>query len=196
MLSEEETAIGQREKVRYRFLDAASDVVAVGDRLAPGDGLPAVPAGKVRELHPDFDLLPAQDTIRRFCDSRGTHVEVEPLGRLNVVLALRPVHLENGTGADIVTFAVTPVPSPTVVREYPRLLTAVIMVSLLWAGLGVPLDPREPPTAARSRQARRHRRPDGCTPPRELLQRTSSSRSSRRSRPRPRSASRFSISTT
>jgi diguanylate cyclase (GGDEF)-like protein len=62
-------------------------------------------------------------------------VEVEPLGRLNVVLALRPVHLENGTGADIVTFAVAPVPSPTVVREYPRLLTAVIMVSLLWAGL-------------------------------------------------------------
>jgi diguanylate cyclase (GGDEF)-like protein len=136
MLSDEEIALGQRENVRYRFLDAASDVVAVGDRLAPGDACQQFLAGKIHDLHPDFDLLPAQDTIRRFCEGRGTHVEVEPLGQLNVVLALRPVHLENGMGgADIVTFAVAPVPSPLVVREYPWLLAFVILVSLLWAGL-------------------------------------------------------------
>lgn len=135
MLSDEHPAVTQSENVRYRFLDAASDVVAVGDRLAPGDVCQQFLAGKISELHPDFDLLPAQDTIRRFCESRGTHVEIEPLGRLNVVLALRPVHLENGMGADIVTFAVAPVPSPLVVREYPRLLTVVILASLLWAGL-------------------------------------------------------------
>jgi diguanylate cyclase (GGDEF)-like protein len=135
MLSDEHPAVTQSENVSYRFLDAASDVVAVGDRLAPGDVCQQFLAGKISELHPDFDLLPAQDTIRRFCESRGTHVEIEPLGRLNVVLALRPVHLENGMGADIVTFAVAPVPSPLVVREYPRLLTVVILASLLWAGL-------------------------------------------------------------
>jgi hypothetical protein len=135
MLSDEQSAAMQSENVRYRFLDAASDVVAVGDRLAPGDACQQFLAGKVRELHPDFDLPPAQDTIRRFCDNRGAHMEIEPLGQLNVVLALRPVHLESGMGADIVTVAVTPVPSPLVVREYPRLLTLVILVSLLWAGL-------------------------------------------------------------
>jgi diguanylate cyclase (GGDEF)-like protein len=107
----------------------------MSDRLAPGDACEQFLAGKIRELHPDFDLPPAQDTIRRFCDGRGTHVEMEPLGQLNVVLALRPVHLENGMGADIVTFSVAPVPSPLVVREYPLLLTLVFLVSLLWAGL-------------------------------------------------------------
>jgi diguanylate cyclase (GGDEF)-like protein len=135
MLGDEQLGAMQSENVRYRFLDAASDVVAVGDRLAPGDTCLQFLGGKIRELHPDFDLLSAQDTIRRFCENRGAHVEIEPLGQLNVVLALRPVHLENGTGADIVTFAVAPVPSPLVVREYPRLLTSVILVSLLWAGL-------------------------------------------------------------
>ena len=135
MLSDEQLAATQSQSARYRFLDAASDVVAVDDRLAPGDACLQFLGGKIRELHPDFDLLPAQDTIRRFCENRGTHVEIEPLGQLNVVLALRPVHLEKGLGADIVTFAVTPVPSPLVVREYPWLLTSVILVSLLWASL-------------------------------------------------------------
>ncbi len=133
MLSDEPTLAQQKENVRYRFLDAASDVVAVGDRLVPGDVCIQFLAGKIRELHPDFDLLPARDTITRFCENRGAHVEIEPLGQLNVVLALRPVHLENGMGADIVTFAVAPVPSPLVVREYPRLLTLVILASLLLA---------------------------------------------------------------
>ena len=135
MLSDEQLGAMQRENVRYHFLDAASDVVAVGDRLAPGDACLQFLGGKIQELHPDFDLPSAQDTIRRFCDNRGTHMEIEPLGRLNVVLALRPVHLKNGMGADIVTFAVAPVPSPLVVRVYPRLLTLMILVSLLWAGL-------------------------------------------------------------
>jgi diguanylate cyclase (GGDEF)-like protein len=133
MLREEE--IGSREHLRYHFLNAESDVVAVGDQLGPGDGCPQFLSSKIREWHPDFDLPPAQDTIRRFCENRGTHVEIEPLGQLNVVLALRPVHLENGTGADIVTIAVEPVPSPRIVREYPQLLTLVILVSLLWAVL-------------------------------------------------------------
>jgi diguanylate cyclase (GGDEF)-like protein len=134
MLRQEETGVPSTEKLRYRFLNAESDVVAVGDRLVPGDACLQFLSGKIRELHPDFDLPAARDTIRRFCENRGTHVEVEPLGQLNIVLALRPVHLENGMGADIVTFAVAPVPSPLIVREYPWLLTLVILISLLWAG--------------------------------------------------------------
>ena len=135
MLSHEHVGTIHSENTRYRFLNAESDVVAVGDQLAPGDACLRFLSDKIRELHPDFDLLPAQDTIRRFCDSRGTHVEIEPLGQLNVVIALRPVQLENGTGADIVTVAVAAIPPPMVVREYPQLLTFVILVSLLCAGL-------------------------------------------------------------
>jgi hypothetical protein len=72
MLSDEQLGAMQSENVRYHFLDAASDVVAVGDRLAPGDACLQFLGGKIRELHPDFDLPAAQDTIRRFCDNRGT----------------------------------------------------------------------------------------------------------------------------
>ena len=128
-------AVPSHATIGYRFLDGASDVVVAGDFLAPGDACVQFLSAKIHELHPDFDLAPAKDTIRHFCDDRGTHGEIEPLGHLNVVLALRPVHLQNGVGVDIVTLPVAPVPSPLIVRKYPRLLTVVTLVSLLCAGL-------------------------------------------------------------
>jgi diguanylate cyclase (GGDEF)-like protein len=118
----------------YHFLEAASDVVAVGNRLAPGDACVGFLSTQIHEINPDLDLATAQDTIRRFCNSRGRHVEVEPVGQSNVVLALRPVHLENGMGANIVTFAVAPIPSLLILRNYPRLLAIIILFSLVCAG--------------------------------------------------------------
>jgi diguanylate cyclase (GGDEF)-like protein len=135
MLSDEQLAAAQSQSTKYRFLDAKSDLVDVGDRLAPGDACQQFLGDKIRESHPDFDVVAAQETIRRFCNSRGTHVEIEPLGEFSIVLALRPVRLGSGTGVDILTFAVAPVPSPLVVREYSRLLIAVLLISLLWAAL-------------------------------------------------------------
>jgi diguanylate cyclase (GGDEF)-like protein len=90
---------------------------------------------KIHELHPEFELVPAHVTIRYFCDSRGAHGEIQPLGQLNAVLALRQVHLESGTGIEIVTVPVNPLPSPLILREYPWLLASVVLVSMLCAGL-------------------------------------------------------------
>jgi hypothetical protein len=62
--------------------------------------------------------------------------EIEPLGQLSAVLALRSVHLESGgTGIEIMAVPATPLPSPLIVREYPRLLGLVALASLLCAGL-------------------------------------------------------------
>jgi diguanylate cyclase (GGDEF)-like protein len=121
--------------VSHPFLEGASDVIVVGDRLEPGEACVQFLFGKVHELHPEFDLVPAHDTFRHFCDSRGAHGEIQPLGQLNVVLALRPVHLEGGMGIEIMTVPVTTLPSPLIVREYPWLLSSVFLVSLLWTGL-------------------------------------------------------------
>src|SRR5262249_748252 len=90
---------------------------------------------KIHEFHPEFDLVPAYDTIRHFCDSRGAHGEIEPLGQLNAVLALRPVHLESAIGVEIMTVPVSPLPSPLIVREYPWLFALAVLVSLVCAGL-------------------------------------------------------------
>ena len=90
---------------------------------------------KIHELHPEFDPAPAHDTLRHFCDSRGIHGEIQPIGQLNVVLALRPVHLGSGIGIEIMTVPVSPLPSPLIVREYPWLLLFVFLISLLCAGL-------------------------------------------------------------
>lgn len=119
----------------YHFLDTASDVVPVGDRLTPGNACVSFLSIQIHELHPDLDLAAAQDTIRRFCNGRGTHAEVEPIGQLNVVLALRPVHIENGMGVNIVTFTVAPIPSLLILRKYPRLLAIIILFSLVCAGV-------------------------------------------------------------
>jgi diguanylate cyclase (GGDEF)-like protein len=121
--------------VSHAFLEGASDVIVVGDRLEPGESCVQFLSGKIHELHPEFNVVPAHDTVRHFCDSRGAHGEIQPLGELSVVLALRPVHLEGGMGIEIMTVPVTPLPSPLVVREYPWLLSLVLLVSLLWAGL-------------------------------------------------------------
>jgi diguanylate cyclase (GGDEF)-like protein len=121
--------------VSHPFLEGASDVIVVGDHLAPGEACAQFLSDKIHELHPEFDLVPAHDTVRHFCDSLGAHGEIQPLGELSVVLALRPVHLEGGMGIEIMTVPVTPLPSPLVVREYPWLLSLVFLVSLLWAGM-------------------------------------------------------------
>jgi diguanylate cyclase (GGDEF)-like protein len=121
--------------VNHPFLEGASDVIVAGDRLAPGEACVQFLSDKIHELHPDFDLVHAHDTVRHFCDSRGAHGEVQPLGQLNAVLALRPVHLEAGMGIEVMTVPVTPLPSPLVVGQYPHLLSFVFLVSLLWAGL-------------------------------------------------------------
>lgn len=121
--------------VGHPFLDGASDVIVVDDRLAPGEACVQFLSDKIRELHPEFDLVPAHDTVRHFCDSRGAHGEIQPLGQLTAVLALRPVHLDGGMGIEIMTVPVTPLPSPLIVREYPWLLLFVFLVSLLCAGL-------------------------------------------------------------
>jgi diguanylate cyclase (GGDEF)-like protein len=122
-------------KVSHPFFEGASDVIVVGDRLAPGEACVQFLSDKIHELHPEFDLVSAHDTVLHFCNSRGAHGEIEPLGQLNAVLALRPVHLESGMGIEIMTVPVTPLPSPLIVREYPWLVSFVFLVSLLWAGL-------------------------------------------------------------
>jgi diguanylate cyclase (GGDEF)-like protein len=121
--------------VSHPFLEGAADVIVVGDRLAPGEACVQFLSDKIHELHPEFDPVPAHDTVRHFCDSRGAHGEIQPIGLFNVVLALRPVHLESGMGIEIMTVPVSPLPSPFVVREYPWLLLFVFLVSLLCAGL-------------------------------------------------------------
>jgi diguanylate cyclase (GGDEF)-like protein len=123
-------------KVSHPFLEGASDVIVAGDRLAPGEACLQFLSDKIHELHPEFDLVPAHDTIRHFCDNRGSHGEIEPLGQLSAVLALRSVHLESGgLGIEIMTVPATALPSPLIVREYPRLLGLVGLASLLCAGL-------------------------------------------------------------
>jgi diguanylate cyclase (GGDEF)-like protein len=121
--------------VGHPFLEGAADVIVVGDRLAPGEGCVQFLSDKIHELHPEFDPVPAHDTVRHFCDSRGAHGEIQPIGLLNVVLALRPVHLESGMGIEIMTVPVSPLPSPLIVRQYPWLLLFAFLVSLLCAGL-------------------------------------------------------------
>ena len=133
MLNEGENA--SSSTVGHPFLEGAADVIAVGDRLAPGEACVQFLSDKIHELHPEFDPVPAHDTVRHFCDSRGAHGEIQPIGLLNVVLALRPVHLESGMGIEIMTVPVSPLPSPLIVREYPWLLLFVFLVSLLCAGL-------------------------------------------------------------
>jgi GGDEF domain-containing protein len=112
-----------------------SDVVFAGDRLAPGEACVKFVSEKVREFHPEFDLATAHDTIRHFCNDAGARGEIEPIGQLNAVLALRPVHLENGMGIEIMAVPVTPLPSPLIVGEYPWLLGLVTLISLLCAGV-------------------------------------------------------------
>src|SRR5262245_35808479 len=114
--------------ISHAFLEGASDVIVVGDRLAPGEACVQFLSAKIHELHPEFDLVPAHDTIRHFCDSRGAHGEIQPLGLVNAVLALRPVHLDGGMGIEIMTVPVAPLPSPWVVREYPWLLSLAFLV--------------------------------------------------------------------
>ena len=134
MLSEGTSA--SNGKVSHPFLEGASDVIAAGDRLAPGQACVQFLSDKIHELHPEFDLVPARDTIRHFCDSGGAHGEIEALGQLSAVLALRSVHLESGgIGIEIMTVPATPLPSPLIVGEYPRLLGLVVLASLLSAGL-------------------------------------------------------------
>ena len=134
--------------VSHPFLEGASDVIVVGDRLAPGEACVQFLSDKIHELHPEFDLVPAHDTVRHFCDSRGAHGEIQPLGQLSVVLALRPVHLEGGMGIEIMTVPVTPLPSPLVVREYPWLLSFAFLVSLLCGWSGLSLATSLPPSAS------------------------------------------------
>jgi hypothetical protein len=98
MFNERVTANG---KVSHPFLEGASDVILAGDLLAPGEACVQFLSDKIHELHPEFDLVPAHDTIRHFCDSGGSHGEIEPLEQLNAVLALRQVHLESGAGVEI-----------------------------------------------------------------------------------------------
>lgn len=62
-------------------------MIIAGDHLVPGEACVEFLLDKTHELHPEFDLGPARDTIRHFCDSRGGHGEIEPLGRLSAVLA-------------------------------------------------------------------------------------------------------------
>jgi diguanylate cyclase (GGDEF)-like protein len=131
----EEGVNASNVRVSHPFLEGASDVIVAGDHLVPGGACVQFVSEKIHEFHPEFDLVPAQDTIRHFCNSGGAHGEIEPLGQLNAVLALRPVHLENGMGIEIMTVPVTPLPSPLIVREYPWLLALVVLVSLLCAGL-------------------------------------------------------------
>ena len=134
MFSEEiDTSDG---RVSHPFLEGASDVIVAGDHLAPGGACLEFLSNKIHELHPEFDLVPAHDTIRHFCDSSGAHGEIEPLGQLSAVLALRSVHLETGgIGIEIMAVPATPLPSPLIVREYPRLLGVVVLASLSCAGL-------------------------------------------------------------
>jgi len=122
-------------RISHAFLEGASDVIMAGDRLAPGEACVQFLSDKIRELHPEFDLVPAHDTIRHFCDSGGSHGEIEPLGQLNAVLALRQVHLESGIGIEIMAVPVTSLPSPLIVAEYPMLLALVALLSLTCAGL-------------------------------------------------------------
>jgi diguanylate cyclase (GGDEF)-like protein len=129
---ETDTANG---RVSHPFLEGASDVIVAGDRLAPGEDCTQFLSDKIHELHPEFDLVIAHDTIRHFCDSGGAHGEIEPLGQLNAVLALRQVHLESGVGVEIMAVPVTTLPSPLVVREYPLLVALVVLLSLTGAGL-------------------------------------------------------------
>ena len=119
----------------HPFLEGASDVIVADDRLAPGETCAQFLSDKIHELHPEFDVTSAHDTVRHFCDSRGAHGEIQPLGQLSVVLGLRPVHLEGRLGIEIMTVPVTPLPSPLVVREFPRLLSFAFLISLFWAGL-------------------------------------------------------------
>jgi diguanylate cyclase (GGDEF)-like protein len=122
-------------RISHAFLEGASDVIMAGDRLAPGEACVQFLSDKIRELHPEFDLVPAHDTIRHFCDNGGSHGEIEPLGQLNAVLALRQVHLESGIGVEIMAVPVTSLPSPFIVAEYPTLLALVALLSLTCAGL-------------------------------------------------------------
>jgi diguanylate cyclase (GGDEF)-like protein len=123
-------------KIDHPFLEGTSDVIDAGDRLVPGAACTQFLSDKIHALHPEFDLVPAQDTIGHFCDSGGAHGEIEPLGQLSAVLALRSVHLENGgTGIEIMTVPATSIPSPLIVREYPRLLGVALFSSLLCGGL-------------------------------------------------------------
>jgi diguanylate cyclase (GGDEF)-like protein len=131
----EEGVNASNGKVSHSFLEGASDVVFAGDRLAPGEACVRFVSEKVHEFHPEFDLAPAHDTIRHFCDDGGSRGEIEPIGQLNAVLALRPVHLESGMGIEIMTVPVTALPSPLIVREYPWLLALAALVSLLCAGV-------------------------------------------------------------
>jgi diguanylate cyclase (GGDEF)-like protein len=123
-------------KVSHPFLEGTSDVIVAGDRLAPGQVCVQFLSDKIHELHPEFDLVPARETIRHFCDSSGAHGEIEPLGQLSAVLALRSVHLESGgLGIEIMAVPATPIPSPLIVSEYPRLLGLAVLASLFCAGL-------------------------------------------------------------
>ena len=120
-------------RVYHPFLEGASDVIVAGDRLTPGESCVQFLSAKIHELHPEFELVPAQDTIRHFCDSRGAHGEIQPLGQLNAVLALRQVHLDGGIGIEIMTVPVASLPSPLIVQEYRWSLALVALVSLLCA---------------------------------------------------------------
>ena len=62
----------------HPFLEGASDVIVIGDHLAPGEACAQFLSDKIHELHPEFDLAPAHDTVRHFCDSRGAHGEIQP----------------------------------------------------------------------------------------------------------------------
>ena len=64
--------------------------MTIATGVEPGESCAQFLSGKIHELHPEFDVVPAHDTVRHFCDSRGAHGEIQPLGQLNVVLALRP----------------------------------------------------------------------------------------------------------
>ncbi len=128
-------SVAPTRKVSHPFLEGTSDVIVAGDRLAPGEACLQFLSDKIQELHPEFDLVPAHDTIRHFCDRSGSHGEIEPLGQLNAVLALRQVHLENGIGVEIMAVPVTSLPSPLIVGEYPWLLGLVGLLSLTCAGL-------------------------------------------------------------
>ncbi|MBV9628221.1 MAG: GGDEF domain-containing protein, partial [Xanthobacteraceae bacterium] len=131
----EEGVNASNGKVSHPFLEGTSDVIIADDRLAPGEACVQFLSGKIHEFHPEFDLVSAHDTIRHFCDSRGAHGEIEPIGQLNAVLALRPVHLESAMGVEIMTVPVTPLPSPLIVGEYPWLLGLAVLVSLVSAAL-------------------------------------------------------------
>ncbi len=53
-------------KVSHPFLEGASDVIVAGDHLAPGVDCTQFLSDKIHELHPEFDLVPAHDTIPTF----------------------------------------------------------------------------------------------------------------------------------